>query len=134
MRPHTVKSYIIYTHTFFYTVSRNLFRAREVGVGSYRQINQCFQTVGPWVDDVRDPLLGMLSEPLVAGSSLPRTIAVIVAEQFRRLRDNDPNFYTKRAAQIGTPYYSIIGSSTLANVIRRNTNIDAIKSNVFYVN
>ena len=114
-------------------VSLNLFRAREVGIGTYRQINQCFQTQGAWVDDVRDPLLGMLSEPLEPGSSLPRTIAVIVAEQFRRLRDNDPNFYTKRVAQIGNPYYSIVRGSSLSNIITRNTQLTNMKSNVFYV-
>ena len=115
-------------------VSRNLFRARETGLGPYRQLYTCYETQGPWVPDVRDPLLGLLQEPLEVGSSLPKTIARIVSEQFRRLRENDPNFYTKRAAQIGAPFYSIITGSTLGSVIRRNTNIDDIKSNVFFVN
>ena len=112
----------------------NLFRAREVGVGTYKQLYTCYGTQGPYVPDVRDPLLGLLSEPLVPGSSLPKTIATIVAEQFKRLRKYDPNFYEKKSAQIGIPYYGIVSSSTLSRMLVRNTALTSLKSNVFYVN
>lgn len=113
-------------------VALNLFRGRETGIGTYQQINQCYKTVGPWVDDVRDALRGMLQEELVQGSSLSKTVGTIVAEQFKRLRKYDDNFYTKKVQQIGPLYYNLVTSTTLSSLIQRNTAIGPLKSNVFY--
>jgi len=94
-------------------VTRNLFRGRDMGLPTYREISKCYTF--PGTNNFEDPLLGLLSEPLVPGSSLPRGIANIVAEQFNRLWD--PN--------IECPYY-LLGSCSLSTVIKRNTGLEGV--------
>ena len=94
-------------------VTRNLFRGRDMGLPTYREIANCYGF--PATNSFEDPLLGLLSEPLVEGSSLPRGIAVIVAEQFNRLRDDN----------IACPHY-LLGSCSLSSVIKKNTGLEGI--------
>jgi hypothetical protein len=113
-------------------VARNLFRKRDVGLGTYSQITRCYG-LEPLSEEHECAFIGMLAEPLIAGSSLPRTIAHIVAEQFRRLRLNDPRFYTKIAGDIGPRFYQEVQETTLASVIRANTNLQNVPDDVFFI-
>lgn len=116
-------------------VTRNLFRGRETFVGSYEQICGCYGTE-PFSGSVdkRDLLLALLSEPLFPGSSLPPTIAKIVAEQFVRLRNNDPLFYTKRTAELGSQYLTTVKETSLYTLFKRHTNLSPkIHANLFIV-
>jgi len=110
---------------------RNLFRARELTLANYTQMALCYGETPVNIPAVReDPLLGLLTEDIVPGSSLGRTIAVIVAEQFRRLRDYDPNFFRNNLASLGGLRYEV-ESTTLSRVIALNTPL-RLQSNVFF--
>lgn len=112
-------------------MTRNLFRLRDVGLGTYADICRCYG-LEPLSNEV-NPLIGMFSEPVVAGSSLPRTIAHIVAEQFRRLRLNDPLHFTKNPGAIGSRFYEEIQATTMASVIRANTALTSVPDQVFFI-
>ena len=109
-------------------VVRNLYRAREIDMASYEDLCACFGTTPttfPEEGVPTDPIRGLLSEPLVPGSSLPPTLARIVAEQFKRLRDNDERFYTKGPQATGLTFTDIqeITRTTMRQVLLRNTNL-----------
>jgi len=84
----------------------------------------------PDVDSV-DALIGMLAEDHVEDSALGETMRVIIKEQFTRLRDGDRLYY-------GSEYSELAGiedqieSTTLSEVILRNTKIENIQCNVFF--
>ena len=84
-----------------------------MGLPTYQEIASCYGF--PATNSHEDPLLGLLSEPLVEGSSLPLGIATIIAEQFNRLRDPD----------ISCPYY-LLSSCSFKSVIERNTNLKGV--------
>ena len=113
-------------------VTRNLFRAREVGITTYDKFKQCFNQPKTTSSE-QESYVGLLSEPLVAGSSLPRTIAAVIGEQFRRLRIYDDNFYTKISRNIGSEYWREISYTTLSSVIEANTALTNIPKDVFRV-
>ena len=83
--------------------------------------------------NAQDPLLGLLAEPLAQGSSLPVGIATIAAEQFKRLRKYDRYFYSALPDSIGSYFYHEILGTTIASVIKANTNLRNIKARGFYV-
>lgn len=109
---------------------RNIYRAREIEMISYQDLCACYGTTP--TNSNTDPMVGLLSEPLVEGSSLPRTLAVIIAEQFRRLRNNDENFYTRN--QLSTNELYMVTRSKLSDVIIRNTELtqEQVQHNAFY--
>lgn len=113
-------------------VSRNLFREREVGIGSYGDIRACYGLSAPTTSPDVDSYTGILQEPLVAGSSVGETIGVVVAEQFKRLRAYDSNFYTRSAYCIGSFFNAEIAQTTLATVIEANTALTNVPAHVFY--
>ena len=76
-----------------------------------------------------DLWIGALSEDHRPGAMVGELIYTILVDQFERLRDGDRFFY-----QNIFPYYQIkkLGKTTLADIIRRNTNIGPeIQDNVF---
>lgn len=81
------------------------------------------------VDNI-DLWVGGLAEDHVDGSSLGETFHTIVANQFTRLRDGDRYWYENilDADQIAE-----VESTTLADVIERNSNVDGLQDNVFLV-
>ena len=110
----------------------NLVRAREIGLGTYQQLCQCFG-VEPQVA-YEDPLHGMLSEPLLEGSSLPRLMAHICAEQFQRLRVNDPNHYANHRHQLGPLLRVELDSTTMASLLNNHMGGQyPLNKNVFFV-
>jgi len=114
-------------------VTRNLFRAREVGIGTYATLKHCYLDDPAIVHNELEAYVGLLEEPVAPGSSLPPGIAKIVAEQFIRLRIFDPNFYTRISKQIGSKYYAEVQASTLGQVIADNTALKNVPADVFLV-
>lgn len=109
--------------------TRNLFRAREVGLGTYEQIAECYESLA--VAGEQEFFVGMLQEPVVAGSSLPLNVAVVVAEQMRRTRLYDPNFYTRIAPHLEAAYEAELARGTLQNLLLDNTALENVRENVF---
>lgn len=95
----------------------NLMRGRELHLGTYQQIAKCYGASSvPTVH--HDVYLGILGEPLLPGCSLPGTMAIMVAEQYRRLREYDPNFYTTNFTErFGEAFQTEILSTTLRSLI-----------------
>lgn len=112
--------------------ARNIFRGRELGLPTYSQICACYGTVPYMAQMNEDPYVGLLMEPVPQGSSLPPTIAVVLAEQFNRLRKYDENFYTRPGLFNAHERY-LIRQSTFKAVIVRNTNLadHEVQQNVF---
>lgn len=74
------------------------------------------------IDDV-DLWVGLLAERPVGSSQVGQTQTLILADQFARLRDGDPNWYERRfdAATVAQ-----IDATSLADIIKRNTTADEI--------
>jgi hypothetical protein len=71
------------------------------------------------VDDV-DVWVGGLSEPHVAGAMVGETFFAVLADQFVRLRDGDRFWYQSYLPPL---FRNLVEQSTLARIIRRNTEI-----------
>lgn len=112
-------------------LTRNLFRSRETGSLSYAQIASCFGFETQ--NNYEEAVVGLFSEELSSQSSLPPGIARIVAEQFKRLRDNDPKFYLSNIHEIGAHFIAEITGTSLATVIRANTELENVPDNVFVI-
>jgi hypothetical protein len=80
------------------------------------------------VDNI-DAWVGALAEDHVPGSSTGPLIRAVLADQFARLRDGD-RFWYQRAFS-GTDLKAL-ESTTLADVIRRNTTLTNLQSDVFF--
>jgi hypothetical protein len=80
------------------------------------------------VDDI-DLWVGGLAEDHLPGSSLGATFTAIVVDQFERLRDGDRFWYENvfRGRQLKD-----LESTTLADVIERNTGVQNLQENVFF--
>ena len=113
-------------------VTRNLYRAREIGLPTYQDMCQCYGTT-PISTSYVDPIVGLLLEPHPQGSSIGTTVAVILAEQFNRLRRNDPDFYFDQPHLFSINQRTIIYGTTLKKLIERNTHLRNIKQNAFYL-
>ena len=134
----------------FDLASLNIQRGRDHGLASYNQIREemglgavnSFAEISSDVDvqarlqeaygnvDAVDAWVGMLAEDHVDGSTLGVTAGTIIAEQFRVLRDGDRFYYENL---FSGRELEKLESTTLADVIERNTGIDfARDANVFY--
>lgn len=117
---------------------RNMYRARELHLCSYQDMCACYGTTPQNypANGNTDPILGLLSESLVPDSSLPPTLARIIAEQFRRLKENDEAYYTNTAvSQLTTSELLLVRKSTLKQVLLRNTLLtdEMIPKNAFFL-
>ncbi len=86
-------------------------------------------SVYPSVDDL-DPWVGFLSEDHAPNSSLGICTIAALKDQFERIRDGDRFWY--ELVYEGQELEEI-RKTTLADVIRRNTNITNLQDNVFFV-
>jgi hypothetical protein len=93
-------------------------------------IIEALNSTYPDVDSV-DALIGMLAEDHVENSALGETMHVIIKEQFTRLRDGDRLYYGSEFSEM-RDIQDDINSTTLADVILRNTEIERIQCNVFF--
>ena len=83
------------------------------------------------VDDV-DLWVGGLAEDHLPGSSLGECFTVMLADQFSRLRRGDRFYYANDAFFLDHPHrLARIENTTLAKIIRRNTDIANLRGNVF---
>jgi hypothetical protein len=96
------------------TKNPDLQRALEQTYGNVNQIDL-------WV--------GGLAEDHMPGSSVGPTFQRILADQFQRLRDGDRFWYEK---DFQGPELQQIRRTTLAEIIRRNTNTTNLQDNVFF--
>ncbi|MEL6123977.1 MAG: peroxidase family protein, partial [Bacteroidota bacterium] len=81
------------------------------------------------VDNV-DPWVGMLAEQYMPEAMFGQTIMTIMEEQFKRLRDGD-RFYFERDDAFSSQDITVIRSTTMRDVIMRNTGIKIMQDNVF---
>ena len=82
-------------------------------------------------DDINniDPWVGGLAEDHLPGSSVGELFTAVIANQFERLRDGDRFWYE---LAFDGQLLDEISNTTLADIIRRNTNITHIQNNVFF--
>ena len=78
-----------------------------------------------------DPWVGMLAEDHVSGSAVGATVKHILEEQFQHLRDGD-RFYFEGDPQLHLQTIASIKSTTLSQVIKRNSTIQILQDNVFH--
>ncbi|QDU50715.1 peroxidase family protein [Gimesia panareensis] len=80
------------------------------------------------VDNI-DLWIGGLAEDHLPGSSMGETFTAIIVDQFERLRDGDRFWYENVFS--GETLHQI-NSTTLADVIERNSDISGLQENVFF--
>ncbi len=81
------------------------------------------------VDNI-DAWVGMLAEKHMPGALFGETVMTILKDQFQVLRDGD-NFYYPRDPELSQEEKEMIRNTTMADVVRRNTNLEALQDNVF---
>lgn len=131
----------------------NIQRGRDHGLPSYQEIRKHFQ--GKSAKRFRDLTknreltkllkevygrrgfkdidvwVGLLAEDHAKDASVGPTLALIMQDQFERLRDGDYFYYEN------DPFFSLqqiyrIKQTQLSDIIRRNTELNDLQSNVFY--
>jgi len=117
----------------------NAFRT-AFGIGqatSFNQItsnttlqNQLINAFNNNINDI-DVWVGLLSEDHLPGTSLGPTLHAIMEEQFAALRDGDFYFFENDPALTATEKH-IIRNTRLSDIIKRNTDIQNIKADVFF--
>ena len=133
----------------------NIQRGRDHGVGDYNTVRRAYgltpvdsitdissdpevqRSLGLAYDDIADLDLWVaaLAEDHVEGAMVGETLQTIIADQFRRLRDGDRLWFENDPYFLANPtLLDEIRSTTLADIIRRNTPItDEIQDNAFIV-
>ena len=136
----------------FDLVSLNIQRGRDHGVASYndtraalglkrannfdditRDINvqNALAEAYDSVDDIDLWVGGLAEDPLVRkGSQLGKLFTTIVVRQFDAIRAADRFWYERDLRGVERRF---VRNTTLSKVIRNNTNIDDLQSNVFFV-
>lgn len=127
----------------------NLQRGRDLGVASYNDLRAAvgLERASSFADVTSDPELaakleelygevdgldawvGGLAEDHVNGGMLGELFATILIDQFARIRDGDP--FWSQAGHLAQSEIDDLWSTTLADVIERNTGIDDIQDNLF---
>lgn len=92
-------------------------------------LQQKLEQVYGSVDNI-DLWIGGLSEDHVSGASMGETFRTILADQFRRLRDGDRFWYEHALAG---ETLELVEATTLSDVIERNTGVDNLQDNVFFL-
>ena len=96
------------------------------------QLQSALQTIYGSVDEV-DSWIGALAEdPVHDGSALGPTLQIVITDQFENLMVGD-RFFHLWDEELTAGDLDLIQSSTLAEVISRNTNVTGLQANVFFV-
>ncbi|MFW6059397.1 MAG: peroxidase family protein [Phycisphaeraceae bacterium] len=133
----------------------NIQRGRDHGLPDYNTLREAYglSPVGSFRDitsdaairdalaatygdvDQIDPWIGALAEDHRPGSSLGELLTAALRDQFTRLRDGDRFFFADDALLREVPIAEVIDveSVRLADVIERNTSIEGLPENVFFV-
>ena len=129
--------------------SLNIQRGRDHGLGSYNDVRRALgmrpaENFGDVTTDAGvqaelasvyadveslDLWVGLLAEDHVPNASVGETMRAVVCDQFERLRDGDRFFY--EGVYRGRTLEQL-ASTTLADVIRRNTGVKQLQPNVFF--
>ncbi len=130
----------------------NIQRGRDHGLPGYNAVRQAFglapkgtyadisseptiqaglQSLYSSVDDI-DPWVGALSEDHYADSQVGELITIGLAEQFRRTRDGDRLWFL-RDTDLSADDVSWLLSMRLSDIIRMNTSITNLQSDVFFM-
>jgi len=127
----------------------NIQRGRDHGLADYNTVRQAYGlprvtsfaqiAATPEVEraleaaygsvDKVDLWVGGLAERHLPGSSLGATFTRIIVDQFQRLRDGDRYWYQNA---LPAPAARAIQATTLADVIRRNTNLVNLQPDLFH--
>ena len=130
--------------------ARDIQRARDHGIGTYNQVRVAYglpavtkfsqitsnvtvqqellATYGT-VDKI-DPFIGMLAEDHVPGADVGPLAEAILVKQFAALRDGDRFFYLNES--FTSAELNLLGQgSTLAQVLKNNTPITRLQTDVF---
>ena len=134
----------------FDLVSLNIQRGRDHGLADYNQVREDvgldrvktfdqitsdpelaaeLERLYGNVDNV-DAWVGSLAEDHVRGASVGELAMTVMVDQFERLRDGDRFWYQNRFS--GSELRQI-ENTTLADVIKRNTEITELRDNVFFI-
>ncbi|MEO0933594.1 MAG: peroxidase family protein, partial [Cyanobacteria bacterium J06641_2] len=79
------------------------------------------------VDNI-DFFVGMLAEDLLPGASVGESVAAVLSQQFENLRDGDRFYYEN---VFSSEEIAAIESTTLSDIISRNTDTTIIQDNAF---
>jgi peroxidase len=130
--------------------SLNIQRGRDHGLADYNAVRQAYglaavsnfsqitsnqqlaQTLGQVygnVDNI-DLWVGIMAEDHAPGSSIGALGQAIISDQFERIRDGDRYWYQNIFS--GSPL-EYLERTTLADVIQRNTTVNNLQSNVFFM-
>lgn len=130
--------------------SLNIQRGRDHGLADYNAVRRAYglaavttfaditsdqalalklESVYGSVDNI-DLWVGLLAEDHLAGSSLGETSQTIISDQFERLRDGDRFWYQNIFAGKAL---SQLERTTLSDVIQRNTTVNNLQGNVFFM-
>jgi peroxidase len=82
--------------------------------------------------DAVDPLVGVMAEDLLPGASVGALTAAGYLKQFERLRDGD-RFWYEFDPDFDEAELAALRSTSLADIIRRNTGVTNLRDNVFFV-
>ena len=127
----------------------NIQRGRDMGIGSYNELRMglglaavtSFDQITSDADlsaklestygsvDLVDAWVGGLAEDAVNGGLLGETFSTVMIDQFSRVRDGDA--YWSQNLELTPAELDAIWSTTLADVIVRNTDVDHIQADVF---
>lgn len=135
----------------FDLASLNIQRGRDHGLADYNTVREAYglervasfeeitsdeklqaslaATYGS-VDNI-DLWIGGLAEDHLPGSSMGETFTAIIIDQFVRLREGDRFWYQ---SSLPNNLVQQIENTTLADIIRRNTDITKLQENVFFFN
>ena len=81
------------------------------------------------INDI-DPWVGLLAEDHVRGASVGPTLRRILSQQFEALRDGDRFWYE---INFSRDEVERLERTRLSDVIKRNTSLTNVQSNVFFV-
>ena len=133
-------------------VTLNIQRGRDHGIPGYNDVREAYglnrvnsyseitnnidvqnklDTLYDSPDDI-DPWVGCLVEDHVSGSGVGPLLVAILKDQFERLRDGD-RYYFENNISLTDDEKNEIRSTTLANIIRRNTNLFNVQDDVFHL-
>jgi peroxidase len=129
--------------------SLNIQRGRDLGLPTYNEMREALGlaraesfsdiTSDPEVAarleeaygdvDLVDLWTGGLSEDDVNGGMVGETFAAVLIDQFERLRDGDP--FWSQNSDLPPEELAALWSTTLSDIIERNTDIDTMQDNAF---
>ena len=90
------------------------------------------QTQYGTIDNI-DVWIGLLAEDLLPGKSVGKTMHALLKAQFEKLRDGDFYFY-KSDPNLPAAIKTQVSNTRLSDVIKRNTTLTNLQSNVFITN